>query len=206
MRYTKYLVLFVMATAGNVSAESLWRNAGDEAGSLFIDTKARQVGDIVTIVIQESASVSKAKDSELKKSSDTEFNLELFRLFGLENRLHSGETGEWPAVKWDSERNFKGEADNSSTEQFSKTMSAVVKEVLPNGNLLIEGVSDVVTDEDITTVTVTGIIRPIDISPLNTILSHSIANARINYQAKGPLKQNTKKGWLNRFIDAIWPF
>jgi len=206
MHYAKYLVLFVLAAAGTACGESLWRKAGREAGSLYVDTKARQVGDIVTIVIQEAASVSKQRDSELTKTTASEFELELFRLFGLENRRHSGVTGQTPAVKWNSDRSFKGEADTSSTEQFTKTMAAIVKEVLPNGNLVIEGVSDVVTDDDITTVTVTGVIRPIDISAANTVSSQKIANARINYQAKGPLKQTTRRGWLNRFIDVIWPF
>jgi flagellar L-ring protein precursor FlgH len=204
MRYTTLpIVLCVLSLPAAARADSLWRQAGRDAGSVFRDTKARRVGDIVTIVIQESASVTKEKETELKKNSETEAKIELLRLF---KNIGVKDTTDLPSLKWDSKREFKGEADQKTKEEFTKTMTAVVKEVLPNGNLLIEGSSDVVTDDDITTVTVSGAIRPQDITPTNTISSRQIANARINYQTKGPLKQNTRKGWADRFLDIIWPF
>ena len=196
----------VLCLASFSSADSLWRRAGRNAGNLCGDTKARRVGDIVTVVIQESASITKEKETELKKSSETDMEIRLFRLLGLDDASHPRDPNDTPAVNWTSDRNFKGEADHTTKEEFTKTMTVIVREVLPNGNLLIEGTSDVVTDEDITTVTVSGVIRPQDITLANTISSRQIANARVSYKAKGPLKRSTRRGWLSQLVDVIWPF
>ncbi len=196
--------LLIAAQTVSARADSLWRKAESHERNIYSDTKARRVGDIVTIIIQESASITKEKETEYKKDSTTDFQIELLKLLGLDDYPHTD--GDTPALKMKSNRTFKGEADYDTKETFTKTMTAVVTEVLPNGNLIIEGTSDVVTDDEITTVTVSGTIRPEDITPDNQISSQRIASARISYQAKGPLKQNSRRGWLGRFLDRIWPF
>ena len=196
--------LLIAAQTVSARADSLWRNAGNHERNIYSDTKARRVGDIVTIIIQESASITKEKETEYKKDSTTDFEIELLKLLGLDKYPHTD--GDTPALKMKSNSTFKGEADYDTKETFTKTMTAVVTEVLPNGNLIIEGTSDVVTDDEITTVTVSGTIRPEDITPDNQISSQRIASARISYQAKGPMKQNTRRGWLGRFLDRFWPF
>ena len=200
------LGVLIAAAAGPVHAESLWKKAEGGSRNIYADHRAHTVGDIVTVIIQETSSVTKERETELKKSSSADAQLEIFRLLGLDQAKYPRSDGGTPQVKYKSDRAFKGEADHKSKEEFTKTMAAMVIEVMPNGNLIVQGTSDMVIDDDISTVTVTGIIRAEDITAGNTVLSQKIMNARINFQAKGPMKRTTRRGWLDRFLDRIWPF
>ena len=207
MRISRYLLVLVVIVGSSPGfAGSLWSKPGKGATSLFSDTKARRVGDIVTIVIEDAAEITKERDMTTSKSTQSDFEIKMLRLFGLDDASHPRAANDTVAADWEASRDYSGEADANVKDEFNKTLAAIVKEVLPNGNLIIEGVSDMVTDDDITTVTVSGIIRPEDITAANQVSSQRIANAQLNYQSKGPLKQNTRKGWLERIIDIIWPF
>ena len=88
----------------------------------------------------------------------------------------------------------------------SASVSAMVKEILPNGNLLIDASRRVRHDDDLRVVHLTGIVRPIDVAADNTVLSTSIAEARISYEGYGPAARTKRKGWGNRVLDTLWPF
>jgi flagellar L-ring protein precursor FlgH len=78
--------------------------------------------------------------------------------------------------------------------------------VFPNGNLYIEGKKDVIINNERQYIMISGIIRPEDIAPGNSITSDLIANARIEYSGKGVLADKQRPGWLGRVIDIAWPF
>ena len=85
-------------------------------------------------------------------------------------------------------------------------MSALVVKVLPNDNLYINGKREIKVNNETQYITLSGIVRPEDISPLNEISSTFVADAKITYSGIGPLADKQKPGWLGRIIDYVWPF
>jgi len=197
----------ILATAAAIAitgaaaahAESLWEQG--RCVNPCGDLKARSVGDILTVIIDERAVISKESSRSTSKEESTDLGVQLFRLFGWE-----GDSNHLPALQWDSSREFDGEADYESTDTFTKRLSLIVKEVQPNGNLLIEGSRRISTAGDDTTITISGIVRPQDISADNTVPSELVAEATIAYDATGPSADNTRRGWFLKLLDFIWPF
>jgi flagellar L-ring protein precursor FlgH len=193
------LLLFLGVCGRQAPGESLW--AAGARSSLIRDTKAREVGDLLTITIDERAAVSKESSRSGSKEEASEFAVELFKLFGWE-----GKAPNLPSIKWDSKREYDGEAEFSSNDTFTKRLTVIVKELLPNGNLLVEGTHELQTDGDETTITISGIVRPIDILENNTVPSEFVADAKITYNSTGPTARSSKRGWFTRLLDFIWPF
>jgi flagellar L-ring protein precursor FlgH len=199
MKQLVFFALFLAAAARGASGESLWD--GSAHVRLIGDTKARKVGDLLTITIDERAVVSKESSRSTSKEEASELAVQLFKLFGWE-----GNADRLPALKWDSKREFDGEAEYSSSDTFTKRLSVIVKEVLPNGNLLVEGTHELAADGDETAITISGIVRPTDIREDNTVPSEFVADAKIAYNSKGPSGRNTRRGWFTKLLDFIWPF
>jgi len=194
-----FVMLFALAGAA-ATGESLW--ARNPPGNMFADTKARKVGDLLTVLIDERATVSNEANRTLNKESTADLGVDAFRMFGLKNNQDST----LPAVKWDAKKDFTGDAEYKSTDTLTKRLTVTVKEVLPNGNLLIEGRRRINTSGDETAMTITGIVRPEDIRADNSVPSEMVAEAKINYDGKGPSADATSRGWFMRILDAIWPF
>ncbi|NQT20641.1 MAG: flagellar basal body L-ring protein FlgH [Planctomycetes bacterium] len=199
MKRLVLLLLFLGVCGRQAPGESLW--AAGARSSLIRDTKAREVGDLLTITIDERAAVSKESSRSGSKEEASEFAVELFKLFGWE-----GKAPNLPSIKWDSKREYDGEAEFSSNDTFTKRLTVIVKELLPNGNLLVEGTHELQTDGDETTITISGIVRPIDILENNTVPSEFVADAKITYNSTGPTARSSKRGWFTRLLDFIWPF
>jgi len=199
----KKIIAFILVAAvffcRAAPAESLWERGN--RGSLIRDTRAREVGDVITILIDERAEVSKESNRSNSKEASSDLAIDLFRLFGTERV-----TDELPGLKYDSSREFKGEADFESSDTFTKRLSVIVKEVLPNGNLVIEGKREIIMAGDETTIIISGIVRPADVSADNTVPSELVADAKIEYEGDGPAADSTKRGWLLSILDFIWPF
>jgi len=180
--------------------QSLWEK--NPPGNLYRDTKARAVGDVLTVLINEQAEVSKDSSRSLNKEHSADMGVDAFKLFGLNN---NGEST-LPGLKWDGKKDFNGEAEYKSSDTFVKRLAVTVKEVLPNGNLLLEGRRQIGTDGDVTTMTITGIVRPQDIAADNSVASELVAEAKISYEGEGPAAETTRRGWFVRLLDSIWPF
>lgn len=170
---------------------------------MFADPKARNVGDIVTVVIQENASVSASKSAGTDKSSSV--NSELLQLLYNSSSLLR-QDGELPAVRWQSNDSFSGGGSVSGQQSASTQLSAVVIDRQPNGNLIIEGVRRMILNNETNYVVLRGVIRPLDVGHDNTILSTRIADAEVQLIAEGSLTEAQRKGWLNRFYDKVNPF
>lgn len=159
-------------------------------GDYYLDHKARNVGDIVTVRIIEEASASQEATTETGRQSDLDAALEdVFGLpddYGMSNFLGSGQSFS-PTFKGNYNRDFQGGGSTVRRDKLALTVTASIVEKLPGGNLRIEAKREIKVNREKQDVTLSGIIRPVDISAYNTILSTQIAEARIRFTGKGVL-------------------
>lgn len=184
---------------------SLWVDGGN-LSEMFINAKARRIGDIVTIKIVEN---SKATNNATTKTERvTAMSVGLNNFFGLENRFPSGSNffNPFSPVQSDYDNKFDGSGSTARSGALSAYITARIIQILPNGNLLIEGNREVRVNNENQIITLTGIVRPRDISPENIVQSTFIADARISYSGSGVLNDQQRPGWLVQILDKIWPF
>ena len=109
-------------------------------------------------------------------------------------------------IKASLKNSFGGSGETSRDETMTASITARVVNVMPDGNLFIRGSREVKVNSESQFIILSGLIRPSDISPDNTILSSYIADAKIAYTGKGPVSDKQKPGWLLRLVDHVWPF
>ena len=169
---------------------------------LFEDIKARRIGDLITVILEEKtksakkASTSTKKDSDINMPSPTVFGLPVTAGGNLilNNSVNAGST-------------FSGEGDSSQSNSLSGNITVTVAQVLPNGNLIVRGEKLLTLNQGSEVVRIQGIVRQVDVTPRNTVKSTQIANARITYGGNGIIADSNKAGWATRFFNsAIWPF
>lgn len=170
--------------------------------SLFGDRKAHFVGDIITITLSESTVSKKSSNVNVKKDSNTTFN--------------SGGTllGNVPTLKgmgFDTNiaqnRNFGGNSGADQSNSLQGNITVTVAEIMPNGNLVVRGEKWMTLNSGDEFIRISGIVRPDDVAPDNTILSTRLANAKISYSGTGSLADSQNMGWLAKFFNSpIWPF
>jgi flagellar L-ring protein precursor FlgH len=181
------------------SAGAIYQSGGGL--SLFGDSRASRVGDVVTILLQEQTSSSKSAETSIKKETDTE--LPKPTLFG---NLVRGST-EPLMNEVETETEFSGEAESDQSNSLSGTLSAVVAEVLPNGLMLVQGEKWLNLNRGEEYIRVSGLLRPEDIDANNRVSSLRLADARIAYSGTGELADSNQAGWLTRFFfNPIFPF
>ncbi len=184
-----------------VSSGSLWPK--DDHVFLYGDKKAFRVGDILTIQIVETASASNAADTDVSRKSSLNANLEGF--FGKKKFLGLFNTGQ-DILKSDSANSHVGAGATSRTGTVTATISALVQKVLPNGNLVIEATRTLVVNQEEQFITLTGVVRPEDISRGNVVLSTQVANASISLSGTGVVADKQRSGWGIWIFDWLWPF
>lgn len=180
---------------------SLYRE--NVALGLFTDQKARQVGDIITIILDEKTTSSKSTNVDVKKENDLSVvpgggllmgRAPTFKGYNLDTSLTS-------------DREFKGEAGADQSNQLSGNISVTVVDIFPNGTLVVRGEKWMTLNRGHEFIRISGLVRPDDVTPENTVSSTKIANARIAYSGTGELADSQKMGWLTRFFNGdIWPF
>jgi flagellar L-ring protein precursor FlgH len=179
--------------------------AGESRGSLlFVDRKARHVNDIITVRIVESASASGEASTATGRDSSISGKLEA--VFGLEDSLVKNGINPASVVKGGLTNNFDGSGATTRKNSLSASITAIVRDVFPNGNLYVEGKKDVIINNERQYIIISGIVRPEDIAPDNSITSDLIADSRIEYSGRGVLADKQRPGWLGRIIDITWPF
>ncbi len=187
------------AAALQTSEGSLFLGQGTSA-SLIRDFKARQVNDVVTIVVSESTQAISAADTT--SSKDSSAKAAAANLFGAEKLIK-----ELPnAVDVKSSSSYKGSGATSRATELSTTVTARVKAVLPNGYLMIEGVRELRLNNENQTIFLTGVVRPEDISARNLVPSGAIAQMEVRVQGRGVVSQPQKPGLLYRILTGILPF
>jgi flagellar L-ring protein precursor FlgH len=196
------LALLAALLAGFARADSLWPAPGTGShASMFADRKAAAVGDIVTIVVAESAVAS----SSQSKKSTREAKLD----DGLKSFFFSGPAttkGVAPSMSLGGGSSYTGGGDVSNSQTLSARAAVLVTDVLPNGNLVIQGVRVVTFSGETQYVVLHGIIRSDDIARDNSVQSTNIADARVEFYAEGALTDAQKRGWLAKTYEKLRPF
>jgi flagellar L-ring protein precursor FlgH len=177
-------------TARRIAAESA---APDTRwmSELYADTRARAVNDLVTIHVIESVSGGGRADANVGKQSSISAGLDAFG--------HS--PGELSAGFGTS---FEGGGSTARASELSAVLTARVAEVLPNGNLVLEGVREIDINGERQIIVLTGVVRPFDIGPHNVVPSTAIGQMRIRYFGRGVIRDNLQPGWLVRFLSRIF--
>ena len=172
--------------------------------ALYEDIRAHLVGDILTVVLLERTNATKQASTSTLKDSTIE--LPNPTLFGSPFRINSkGKVSLETNVE--SANAFDGEADSAQSNSLTGNITVTVAEVLPNGNLIVQGQKRMTINQGEEFVRFSGIVRPADINPDNTVLSTKVANARIAYVGEGMLADANTQGWLGRFFNSKWwPF
>lgn len=182
------------------SPGSLW--PADDRVSLYRDKKALQVGDSLTIRIVETAQATNAANTKLDRQSSIEANIN--SLFGLQSTL--ARSNLLNLLDVNAENAHAGAGATSRQGRLIASMTAVVREVLPNGNLVVQGSRAVVVNNEEQYMTLTGIVRPQDISRDNVVLSTQVADARITFGGIGLVADKQRSGWGTWIFDWVWPF
>jgi len=179
--------------------------------ALFNDILARRVGDVLTIILNEQTNAS--KQATTNTSRDTSVEIENPTLFGtplsttIPRPFNKGIRGANLGTSLGSANSFEGSGDSAQSNSLTGNITVTVAEVLPNGNLIVQGQKHLTINQGDEYVRFSGIVRPSDIKPDNTVLSTKVANARIAYVGEGTLADANSQGWLARFFNSKWwPF
>ncbi|NIP99215.1 MAG: hypothetical protein GWN10_01090 [Nitrospinaceae bacterium] len=187
---------------------SVWPGETSE-NLLFADTKAKQVGDVVTIQLEEDFESSNSATTGVSKESQIDLGIDnimgLPNDYGMRNFLGMGNAFQ-PEVQASSSRSTDGSGSTTRGGSMTGTLAAVIVEVLPNGIFRIEGRRTVTVNNEDQVMVLTGMIRRVDIGFDNTLSSTQIANATISYTGKGVVSDEQNVGWLMRFFAWVWPF
>ncbi len=174
--------------------------------SLFSDTKARQVGDLLTVLVSENTNATRSLGT--KKSKKSDHKTSLAAVFGYETSLSQKNPNFKPTTALDisDEKNFDGSGSTNNSDLLTASVTAVITHLYPNGNMKVVGRRQVTINHQPQALTFTGIVRPVDISPDNTIPSSKVAQAVISYGGGGELATVAHEGWFSRTLDQVWPF
>ncbi|MEO2068743.1 MAG: flagellar basal body L-ring protein FlgH [Desulfurobacteriaceae bacterium] len=172
--------------------------------NLFSDAKARNVGDIITIKVYESLSGQGSSQSQTGKK--TSFDLTLNAPLFLGKTVPRNTKNPLLGFSTNPSNSFSGQESTKRDAKLVATISARVVKVYPNGNLYIVGEKIVKINDDTQILKISGIVKPTDIEPDNSVPSSKIANMYVEYNGKGFMAENQRPGWLARFLMKIWPF
>ena len=110
------------------------------------------------------------------------------------------------ALSLTNESTFAGQGRTSRSDRLQATVPAMVRQVLPNGNLFVEGHRVVLVNREEHHFYISGVIRPEDIDGTGQVRSSRMADAQIEFTGRGDMTAGATKGWFTRMLDYIWPF
>lgn len=202
--YTPVRMPMPPPTLTETQPNSLWHTG---ARAFFRDQRATRVGDILTVVvtINDQAQIA----NETKRSRDNTDALGMTNMFGFESKLAQVlPSAAQPAslVNTNSALANDGKGSIARQEQIDLRIAAEIIQVLPNGNLVVQGKQQVGVNFDMRELTISGVIRPEDISAANTITYDQIAEARIEYGGKGSINDVQQPRYGDQLLDVIMPF
>jgi flagellar L-ring protein precursor FlgH len=169
------------------------------ARPLFEDRRARFVGDTLTVNIQEKVQASKKSENKTSRSQTVDVSVPT--MIGLPFKSVQGTT-----LSANDSNNFNGKGENTSSNDFTGTLTVTVIEVFPNGNLLVSGEKQIGLKEGEEFIRFSGVVNPNTITFANTVVSTQVADARIEYKANGFIDSAQVIGWLSRFFLTFLPF
>ncbi len=202
------LLLALLILAGVPAyAESLWKAETLADGTLYSDQVARKKGDLITILVKETTSITDSNKTETQRQNAIAAAINLLP-GSNETPAISGlpTSGKLPALAATSNKHFQGTGNYTAQAEVLATITGRVLDVLDNGNLLIEGRRTVKVNMDTKTILITGIIRTADIKADNTVPSEKLHDFQVAIEGDGPLTRSQSEGWLGQILDHLWPF
>lgn len=171
--------------------------------SPIADKTARKAGDLITVLIVENQEVKNEETSQLRRATTLDYALENFD-------IKPNAFNPLPRLAASSQDDFNGTANVEKNGEFNARITAIVMDVLPNGNMVIKGRREIQVDYEIKVIEFSGVIRRFDIKADNTIQSELVAEARVSYSGDGQLTDTTSRRGLgnaiHRAIIWLWPF
>ncbi|HED65198.1 MAG TPA: flagellar basal body L-ring protein FlgH [Planctomycetes bacterium] len=171
--------------------------------NMIADRTARRPGDLVTVLITEQQNIKTEEQSQLKRGTTLDYSLNTFN-------IKPNAFNPLPDINATSQDDFTGKANYEKKGNFTARITAIVMDVLPNGNMVILGRREIRIDRETKVIEFSGIVRRFDVSADNTIESELVADARVSYVGTGDLTTTTNRnglgGWFHRAIVWLWPF
>ncbi len=184
---------------------------------LFDDTRARRIGDILTINIVDTSKSDLKAETKNDKTSSQQFGVSNY--FGdktiagnLSGQLGGptfgmkGYTGSDPLVKVSNAEKFQSKGETKRESAVTASIGCRIVNILPGGVMQVEGARQTRVNNENQIIVVKGLVRPIDVGPNNTVPSTQLADCQIEYYGEGDLADRQKSGWLARILDNVWPF
>ena len=198
--YFTFSLVLTLAALPVLRAGSLWNDSGTDRG-MVADRKAAKSGDIITIVVSESVAAQSSQSTKSSRDSSVSDAVQSF-LYPATG-LHKGAL---PSIQFGGKAAYDGGGDISNTQSLASRAAVLVTDVLPNGNMVIEGVRVVTFSGETQYVVLHGLVRPDDIASGNTVQSSNIAEARVEFVSEGALTDAQKRGWLSKVYEKLRPF
>jgi flagellar L-ring protein precursor FlgH len=203
------------ARASAYQGNSLFIN-GSGMNGLFLDTKARTAGDIVTVKIEESSKATNKANTKTARDSSVSAGIEA--LMGIEDWWQD-KVLRWlgtnmpkvnpfgsASIKGSMTSDFAGDGSTTRSGDLTAYITCRVTDVLPNGNLRIVGTREVMVNHENQVIILSGAIRPRDIGDDNIIKSIYVSDAKIAYSGSGVIDDRQRPGWMANFLNTVWPF
>lgn len=189
----------------NCCASSLWQKSAHKRSSIYADRVAQQRGDILSVLVSETHSMSNSVRTTTDKGVTIDNTVTSF-LFPAANSGFGSNNGALPQTDIEGSNDYTGGGSISNTQTLTGKVSVLVIDVLPNGNLVIEGVRVITYSGETFYAVLRGFVRKDDVTYANTVDSDKIADARIQYISEGSLTEVQKKGWLTKINELLNPF
>jgi flagellar L-ring protein precursor FlgH len=201
MRRLIFAALLLGATATSVGrADSLWERRDPRYAFLFQDNRARRIGDTVIVTISETTVANEQDQLTLNRTSSGSGSVTFFDASRTDSKGNTtgGASMQFQAPSYTTNTQFAGNAQNQVNRVFTDRMAVTVVDVMPNGNLVVEGYRSRIVAGEERMLRITGVVRPADIGVGNVIPSGAVANFRISYLGRGPATRTNKPGIIPR--------
>lgn len=198
------MIVGLVSAHSTTQADSLWKRRDPQRAYLTRDSRARDVGDLITIDINVASEVQNQEDNAMEKNTgaSASFDFDSSSGGGFGTSAASAALDSSKA----SSRSFDGAATYRDSREFTDHITVVVTDVLPNGNLVLCGQRNVTISGEQRTLVVSGVVRAIDIGPDNRVNSRYIADFKTVYEGEGASKKFVHQGWLGKAVNKVWPF
>jgi flagellar L-ring protein precursor FlgH len=182
---------------------SLWSESGV---TLFEDHRAAGLGDIITVRIEERSDATRDASTSTKRESESSFGVGAF--FGTIARVVAKDPNLKPEelFKSISAAEFGGAGSTKRSGELVGTLPVRIKKVMPNGDFFAEGNKIILINDEETFLYLSGVVRPMDIQPDNSVSSSRLADVELEYTGRGVVSDRQSPGWFSRVLDHVWPF
>jgi len=206
------LTVFLLPGARGVQADSIWAKRNKNMKDLYSDDVARQIGDILTIIIVEDGKIENQVDRSLSKttsrSNTFDGQLDIVSTPSGASRPNRNYLPRIPSFNMSatSANSLTGNATFNDERKITDEITVVVVDIQPNGNLVVLGKRERTIAGDTQIIQASGIVRPSDITFTNTVKSEQVANFNLVMINKGYSDKYNRPGWLGQIFDFLWPF